>query len=133
MAEIKNPLIAAVLSFIVPGWGQVYNGQGYLKGLMFMIGELIGLLFFIVPGLIVWVYGIYSAYKVADNINKGLMPAGKEVTIVNHVIYLAIFLVVLFAFAMVLAIIASIVVAFFTIGSTTVTTGPEIVPSEIFP
>lgn len=128
MAELKNPLIAAVLSFLVPGWGQVYNGQGYFKGLTFMIGELVGLLFFIVPGLIVWVYGIYKAYKVADSINKGLMPAGKEVTLVNHIIYLVIFFVVMFAFAMVLAIIVSIVVSFFTISSSSVTPGPEIYP-----
>ena len=128
MTEQKNPLIAAVLSFLVPGWGQVYNGQGYLKGLMFMIGELIGLLFFVVPGLIVWVYGIYRAYKVADSINKGLMPAGKEVTLVNHIIYLVIFFVVMFAFAIVLAIVMSIIMAFFTISSSTVTPGPVVYP-----
>lgn len=128
MAELKNPLIAAVLSFLVPGWGQVYNGQGYLKGLMFMIGELIGIIFFVIPGLIVWVYGIYRAYKVADSINKGLMPAGKEVTIVSHILYLVLFFVVTFAFVLVLTIIGMLIAAFFSISTSTVTPGPVIYP-----
>lgn len=128
MAELKNPLIAAVLSFLVPGWGQVYNGQGYLKGLMFMIGELIGIIFFVIPGLIVWVYGIYRAYKVADSINKGLMPEGKKVTIVSHILYLVLFFVVTFAFVLVLTIIGMLIAAFFSISTSTVTPGPVIYP-----
>lgn len=128
MTEQKNPLIAAVLSFLVPGWGQVYNGQGYLKGLMFMIGELVGLLFFVIPGMIIWVYGIYRAYKVADSINKGLVPAGKEVTLVNHIIYLVIFFVVLFAYVMILFIIGILIGAFFSVASTTITPRPEVYP-----
>lgn len=126
MVEQKNPLVAAVLSFLVPGWGQVYNGQGYLKGLLFVIGYIVGLLFLVVPGMVVWVYGIYRAYKVADNINKGLMPAGKEVTIIGHILYLALFFVVVFAFVLVLVIISMLIAMFFSIGTSTVTPGPEV-------
>ncbi len=28
----KNPVIAAILSFFIPGLGQVYNGGGFREG-----------------------------------------------------------------------------------------------------
>jgi len=36
MAEIKNPGIAAVLSAIIPGIGQFYNGD-FLRGIFWLI------------------------------------------------------------------------------------------------
>ena len=69
----KNPGIAVVLSFLYTGLGQLYNGQ-FLKGFVLMGVQVLNiLLMFILIGLvtypIVWAYGIYDAYKSAENIN----------------------------------------------------------------
>ena len=74
----KEPLLAAVGSFLFPGLGQVYNGEGMVKGLMYLIGTLIGLLIFILPGLAIWLYGIFNAYKVADNMKSGTIPGKRD-------------------------------------------------------
>lgn len=72
---MKNPGIAAVLSFFWTGVGQIYNGQIF-KGLI-MIGIQIinGLLMFILIGFITyplfWIFGMYDAYKTAERINAG--------------------------------------------------------------
>ena len=117
MTKDKNPLVAAVLSFLVPGWGQVYNGQGYLKGLLYMIAEIVGFTVLFVPGLIIWIYGIYRAYKVADNMNKGLIPTGKHVGLLSHILYLVLYFVILFVYVSVLTIV-SMLIAFFVFGIT---------------
>ena len=57
----KSPILAAILSFIIGGMGQVYNGQAG-KGL---------LIFFTTWLIIPWIYGIIDAYKTADRINTG--------------------------------------------------------------
>lgn len=71
---MKNPGIAAVLSFFWSGLGQIYNGQIF-KGLLFIVVQainsllmaiLIGYLFF--P--IVWIIGMYDAYRTAEKINR---------------------------------------------------------------
>lgn len=57
----RNPTIAALLSFIIGGAGQLYNGQ---------IGK--GILIFLTTWLIIpWIYGIFDAYNTANKINKG--------------------------------------------------------------
>lgn len=73
--QMKNPGIAAVLSALWVGFGQIYNGQ-IGKGLLFMILQILNcLLLFIVIGFITvpafWIYGIYDAYKTAEKINTG--------------------------------------------------------------
>ena len=45
-----NPGIAAVLSFLIPGLGQMYKGR-VLRGLLWFVMTVIGYAFFIVPGL----------------------------------------------------------------------------------
>lgn len=70
---MKNAGLAAVLSFLFTGLGQIYNGS-IGKGL-FMIGVQVinGLLMFIAIGFItypiVWIWGIYDAYKTAERMN----------------------------------------------------------------
>ena len=60
----KNPTVATVLSILVTGLGQLYNGQ-ILKGIMFLgmmavalvlMSVSLGTLFFLPP--IVWIWGI---------------------------------------------------------------------------
>ena len=77
--ERKNPVLAAVLSFIFTGLGQIYNGE-IGKGIALMIVAgicavsvlfLIGLLLY--P--LVWILGIVDAYDTAKKINKGQKTA----------------------------------------------------------
>lgn len=71
---MKNPGLAAVLSFLWTGAGQIYNGQ-IMKGICLMFLQVINVIaMFAVVGLIafpiVWVYAIYDAYKQAEKINE---------------------------------------------------------------
>ncbi len=69
----KNPVIPLILSFFFSGLGQVYNGET-LKGIAIFIGTIIGYMIFVIPGVIVWVYGLYDAYTTAKKMNEGTIP-----------------------------------------------------------
>lgn len=69
----KNPGLAAVASFLWAGMGQVYNGS-LIKGFAFLIGVIIGSMIFAIPGIIIWAFGIYDAYKTAKKMNNGEIP-----------------------------------------------------------
>ncbi|HWP35416.1 MAG TPA: hypothetical protein VNM66_07460, partial [Thermodesulfobacteriota bacterium] len=80
--HVKSPGLAAVLSFFLPGLGQIYNGQ-IAKGLvLFAVGPLffLGVLSWIVVGYFLyvplWIYAIYDAYRSAERINaeRGSVP-----------------------------------------------------------
>lgn len=65
-----NPFVAAVLSAVFPGLGQLYNRE-LEKGLAFVVGGTVAALsavvlvgFVLYPA--VWVYAIYDAYRVAE-------------------------------------------------------------------
>jgi TM2 domain-containing membrane protein YozV len=73
----KNPVLAAFLSFLVPGMGQIYAGK-ILFGigliiLSFIISTLTILLtiFGIILYVIIWLYAIYDAYATVKNNNGG--------------------------------------------------------------
>lgn len=68
--QLKVPLISLILSSLFPGLGQIYNGDSLIKGLAFFFGSILGSFLFLIPGLIIWVYGMYDAYSVADKINR---------------------------------------------------------------
>ncbi|MBI3725922.1 hypothetical protein HY251_18490 [bacterium] len=55
----RNPTVAALLSFVIPGLGQVYNGEA-MKGV---------LLFFTSIFLVPWVIAVIDAYYVARLMN----------------------------------------------------------------
>ena len=71
MTDMKNPGVAAVLSVLIPGVGQIYNGD-FLRGIFWLIitpGMWLG-----TGGLLGWVCHIiaaYTAYRRADDKNKG--------------------------------------------------------------
>lgn len=70
----KNAGLAAVLSFLVIGLGQIYNGQ-IGKGLLLFGGAIVsGFLTIILIGFvllpIIWLFGIYDAHKTANNLNE---------------------------------------------------------------
>jgi TM2 domain-containing membrane protein YozV len=69
----KNPGLAAVLSFFYMGLGQIYNGQ-LAKGIFFIIMYSVSwVLMLVLVGFIttpiLWIYGMYDAYKSAEKIN----------------------------------------------------------------
>jgi len=75
----RNPGVSAVLSTLVPGLGQVYNGQ-FRKGIPLLVLSIASLAFapairiperFAVYMLyfILWMIGIVDAYKSAEKIN----------------------------------------------------------------
>lgn len=68
----KNPQIAVFCSSLIPGLGQLYNGET-LKGLAFLIGTLIGLFLLVIPGVAVWVYSMYDAHIIAGKMNDGIL------------------------------------------------------------
>ena len=56
---MRNPGIAALLSFLVPGFGQIYNGK-FLRGIFWLIvtpGAWIG-----TGGLLGWVCHLIAEY-----------------------------------------------------------------------
>ena len=55
-----NPGIAAVLSFLIPGLGQLYKAQ-VLGGLAWFVFTGIGYFCFIIPGLVLHVLCIFGA------------------------------------------------------------------------
>ena len=67
----KNPTLAALASFLVPGLGQIYNGESFTQGLMYLIGTILGLICLVFPGIIIWLYGISNAFSVSNKINSG--------------------------------------------------------------
>lgn len=64
----KEPGIALLLSFLVPGVGQIYNGD-VGKGIAFMLGFF--LLVWFVIGWGFWIWAMVDAYQSATNINLG--------------------------------------------------------------
>jgi TM2 domain-containing membrane protein YozV len=71
----KNPILAAFLSFLLPGLGQIYVGKTLfglgLIVLTFIISTLAIFLisfFGIIIYIIVWLYAIYDAYMSAHDV-----------------------------------------------------------------
>lgn len=70
---MKNPGVAAVLSFFYCGLGQIYNGQIFKGILMFVVYSISILLMYVLVGFIttpiLWIWGMYDAYRTADKMN----------------------------------------------------------------
>lgn len=67
---MASPLVAAVLSFFIPGLGQFYTGQLIKAVLLFLAAVIFALLSTILIGIpfyiIVWIYSMVDAYNAAD-------------------------------------------------------------------
>ncbi|MFQ5993130.1 MAG: hypothetical protein ACE5NA_11900 [Nitrospiraceae bacterium] len=75
---MKNPGVAAVLSFFITGLGQIYNGQ-ILKGLLCVLAVAIcGVLTMIIVGwfllIPLWIWGIFDACRTAERFNAAARP-----------------------------------------------------------
>ncbi len=96
---MKSPGLAAVISLFIIGGGQIYNGQigkglgmlglamlAYVAAyagimLMFFVGIFGALLTLlgVLGVLCLWVYGIFNAYRTAEDINKrSQSPPGRN-------------------------------------------------------
>ncbi|MEW6008330.1 MAG: hypothetical protein AB1629_01695 [Candidatus Omnitrophota bacterium] len=93
--EERSPALAAILSFIIAGLGQIYNGQ---------IGK--GILIFFTSWLIIpWVIGIVDAYKIAVKINQGkILVKSRPGCLIAAVIGVVVFGIGIFMVALLAAI-----------------------------
>ncbi len=71
----KDPGVAALISFFIPGGGQLYNGQAG-KGLAFIFVTIVNFFLLFVgigflTGIATWIWSMIDAHQVADRINRG--------------------------------------------------------------
>ena len=64
-----SPGVAAVLSLVIPGACSMYTGR-VTAGLVWLITTAIGYLAFVVPGLLLHLAAIFSAYGAAEKKNR---------------------------------------------------------------
>ncbi|WP_244603626.1 zinc-ribbon domain-containing protein [Methanococcoides sp. AM1] len=96
----KNPGLAAVLSLLFSGLGQVYNGE-LRKGIGILVGVVVGWVTFLIPGLIISVYGVYDAYTTSKKMNLAEIPF-KKPKFSDYVIFILVFLILIGVFAAIL-------------------------------
>ncbi|MGX8693613.1 MAG: zinc-ribbon domain-containing protein [Methanobrevibacter sp.] len=75
LSQEKSVAIAAILSFLFPGLGHLYNGLTK-KGVSFIIAYIISaILIFLLIGFvlvfIVWIWALFDAIKTTEAINNG--------------------------------------------------------------
>lgn len=72
--KIKDPGIAAILSFFIVGLGQIYNGEigkGIVLIILYGLAWVLSFLLIGIPMLLIlWFYGIVNAYNTAKEINE---------------------------------------------------------------
>ena len=91
--ELKNTTISGFCSSVLPGLGQVYNGET-AKGFTLFLLAFFGLFLFLIPGLIVWLYAMYDAYAIATKMNTGEIEF-REMQMVHMVSFIAFAVVVI--------------------------------------
>ncbi len=65
----KSEAVALLLSFLLPGLGQIYLGRIF-RGLAFLFGTIaVGLLTFGLGGFLIWIWNIIDAYNLAKKHN----------------------------------------------------------------
>lgn len=64
-----NPGLAAVLSFFIPGVGQIYRGQ-VIGGVGWLFFVIMGYFLFVVPGIILHIACIVNAYQEPTNARR---------------------------------------------------------------
>ena len=78
MVNKKNEALALILSLLIPGLGQIYNGQTS-KGIMIIVAIIViavltaVLLFPMILYIILWIYAMYDAFKEAKEYNQYLL------------------------------------------------------------
>ncbi|HUK38738.1 MAG TPA: hypothetical protein VLV30_06465 [Methanomicrobiales archaeon] len=97
----KSPILAAAFSGLLPGLGQVYNGE-MAKGIAIFFGTIVGFFILLIPGLIFWAYGLHNAYSTAGKMNSGQVPyrPAKPLHIVLFLVLAAIVLLAIYLVVM---------------------------------
>lgn len=54
--------VPAVLSFFIPGLGQLVKGH-VGRGIVIFFGVVFGLMLMVIPGIIIWIWQIADAYN----------------------------------------------------------------------
>ena len=103
--EEKSPFLAVLCSFFIPGLGQVYDGET-ARGLLIFLGSLIGFFIYIIPGVIVWIFGMYDAYSIAKKMNKKEIPFKPTKT--AHLILFIILAIIIAAIVFILVALAAL-------------------------
>lgn len=70
----KSPGLAAFISFLLPGAGQMYGGK-VGKGIIWLLAGVLGYWLWVVPGIIIHVCCIVNAYKTIQRYNFELMKS----------------------------------------------------------
>ncbi len=96
--ELKNTQVAGFCSSVLPGLGQVYNGET-VKGFVLFLLAIAGFCLFLLPGFLVWFYSLYDAYAVAGKMNSGEMEFQKTHTL--HLVLFIVFAILVIAFVLV--------------------------------
>ncbi|MFQ5903251.1 MAG: type II secretion system protein GspG [Candidatus Binatia bacterium] len=63
----KDPILAAILSVLMPGLGQFYCHQ-WVRGCLFLAGTFFLVMLAGPLGILVWVWGIFDAYRIAKSL-----------------------------------------------------------------
>ena len=88
----KSPFLALLCSTFLPGLGQVYNGKP-ARGFAVFLGTFFGLFVLIIPGLIVWIYGVHDAYSTAHAMNAGKIPV-QPANVLHMVLFIIVVLLI---------------------------------------
>ena len=78
MVNKKSEALALILSLLIPGLGQMYNGQ-VSKGAMMIVAAIVCavLIFVFFPigilYIVLWIYAMYDAFKDAKEYNQYLL------------------------------------------------------------
>ena len=89
----------------------MYDGET-ARGVAIFTGTLVGFFIFIIPGLIVWIFGMYDAYSMAKKMNTREIPF-KPTKTAHLIIFfiLAAFIIALVIFIIVMAILSAFIAA----------------------
>lgn len=68
-----NPGVAAVLSLVIPGAGQIYKGQIF-NGIFWLVCVIIGYVMFIFPGVILHILCIVGAFSGKNTVSDPEAP-----------------------------------------------------------
>ncbi|WP_250987837.1 hypothetical protein [Methanoculleus oceani] len=85
----------------------MYNGY-FGRGCVILIGTFIGSLIFVIPGLIVAIYGIYDAYATAKRMNAGEIPY-RATSVLHMILFVFLWVFGIAAFFFLAAIVAALV------------------------
>lgn len=66
----NNKFISLILSFIIPGLGFFYLRLPK-RAILILLIAFIGVFFWNIPTLLVWLYGMYASYKYAVTLSEG--------------------------------------------------------------